>query len=150
MNEPDLEPILTYLRVHAGRYSLEALSEQLLKNGYAPDEVERAVRTFQEEKPRRRVWPKALKVLLVNALLMAAGVAISFAPRVEGDAPGVIGISLFLLLCVEFLTGVALVFPEKTRTAGLALLLGFLLSVALGILVLSGVCVYSLSHANFH
>jgi hypothetical protein len=55
-----------------------------------------------------------------------------------------------VILCGEFVVGLGLALTEKRRTLGGALLLGFLLSTALGILILSGVCIYSLSHTSFH
>jgi len=150
---PGINSILDYLREHSGRYSLEVLRQQLLQSGYSPSDVDWAVQLFQEENPppaRQRVWPKALQVVAVNAVLTAITIGVGALEAGE-TVMTALGATLFLLGCAEFLGGFALAFPEKTRPWGLALLLGFFLSVGLGVLGLGGVCVYFLSQGNsFH
>ncbi len=150
MTESDLAPILAYLRENHGRYSLAALRRQLLENGSDPVDVDWAIRIFQQENPaaRPRVWPKALLVLAVNAVLAAITAGVGAARG--GDVLSALGLVLFLLGCAEFLAGFVLAFPEKTRLLGFGLLFGFFLSVGLGILALGGVCVYFLSQGNFN
>ena len=152
MNDPSLEPILAYLREHSGRYSLAALREQLLQNGYDPATVDRAIAVFQDQQPppviRQPVWRKALQVAAVNAVLTAVVIWIG-SLGVGENALAALGYTLFLLGCAEFLGGFVLAFPEKTRPWGLALLFGFFLTIGLGVLILGGVCVYFLSQGNF-
>ncbi|MFL6234309.1 MAG: hypothetical protein ACJ76N_14345 [Thermoanaerobaculia bacterium] len=139
MTDPGLDPIPAYLREHAGRYGVEALRRELLRSGYGPAATDRAVQAFREENPprlRELVWPKALRVLRVNALLAGAGVALACAPRMDDDVKLGIVLTLLAILCLELLGGLVLVFPRKRRALGLALLAGLFLSVALGALVL--------------
>jgi len=128
------DPILAYLREHAGRYGVRALRRELLRSGYGPAAVDRAVQAFREERPlglREAVWPKTLKVLRVNAWLAGAGIALSFAPGLEGRRALEIVLALVAVLCGEILGGLALVFPRRGRALGLALLAGAFLSIAL-------------------
>jgi hypothetical protein len=152
MTDSSLEPIFSYLRENSGRYSLAALREQLLQTGYDPAAVDRAIAIHQQEHPPRLpvpVWPKALQVVAVNAALAAIAIGIG-ASGFNETVMNAFGGFLFLLGCAEFLGGLGLIFPEKTRHWGLALLFGFFLTVGLGILVLGGVCIYFLSQGNFH
>ncbi|MFL6263418.1 MAG: hypothetical protein ACJ76Y_27315 [Thermoanaerobaculia bacterium] len=137
MTDPGLDPIPAYLREHAGRYGVEALRRELLRSGYDPAAVDRAVQAFREEHPprlRELVWPKALRVLGVNACLAGAGLALGFAPGVNGRLDLEIVLTLLAILCGEILGGLGLVFPRKGRVLGLALLAGAFLSIAVGIL----------------
>jgi hypothetical protein len=134
MTDPSLDPIFAYLREHSGRYSYSALREQLLENGYAPAEVDRALAIYQQENQptvsaREPVWPKALLVLVVNILLVFTG-------------PGI------LLVFGEILGGIALLFSSSAegRAWGRALLFGFLITAALALL-LFGICVSLFSKA---
>ncbi len=151
MNDPSLEPIFAYLREHSGRYSLAALREQLLQNGYDPSTVDRAIAAFQEQQPppvpRQPVWRRALQITGVNAVLIAVAIGVG-ASGFNETVMTALGFTLFLLGCGEFLGGFVLAFPEKTRPWGLALLFGFFLTVGLGILVLGGVCIFFLSQGN--
>jgi IS5 family transposase len=66
MTEPGPDPILAYLREHAGRYRVADLRERLLESGYDPAAVDRAVQVVQAENPprlRELVWEKAWRVL---------------------------------------------------------------------------------------
>ena len=152
MNEPSLDPVLAYLREHSGRYSLGALREQLLQNGYDPATVDRAIAVFQDQQPppviRQPVWRRALQITAVNAVLIAVAIGVG-ASGFNETVLTALGFTLFLLGCAEFLGGFVLAFPEKTRPWGLALLFGFFLTVGLGVLILGGVCVYFLSQGNF-
>jgi hypothetical protein len=154
MTDPSLDPVLAYLREHSGRFSLGALREQLLQNGYDPATVDRAIAVFQDQQPppvtRQPVWRRALQVAAVNAVLTAIVIGIGASGSNETVLTA-LGFTLFLVGCAEFLGGFVLAFPEKTRPWGLALLFGFFLTVGLGILVLGGVCVFFLSQGNnFH
>ena len=153
MTDPGLDAILAYLREHSGRYSLAALRQQLLQGGYDPAAVDSAIQIFQGTNPPKtgeRVWPRAWRVVLINALLMGAATALAAASAVPDDVKAAAGFTIVVILCGEFVAGLGLALTEKRRTLGGALLLGFLLSTALGILILSGVCIYSLSHTSFH
>ena len=139
MTEPGRDPILAYLRQHAGRYRVAALRQRLVQGGYDPAAVDRAVQALQAENPpglRKLVREKAWRVLRVNAFLVGVGVALSFAPDVDDNVELGIALTLLAVLCGELLGGLALVFPRKRRALGLALLAGFLVSIALGILFL--------------
>jgi hypothetical protein len=133
VNDPDLDPILAYLREHSGYYSYSDLREQLLGNGYDQAEVDRALAIYQQENPptvsaREPVWPKALLVLVANILLVFTGPV------------------FILIVCGEILGGIVLLFLPEGRVWGRALLFTSLLTVALALL-LFGICVSLFSRA---
>lgn len=130
MTGPSLDPILAYLREHSGRYSLSALRDQLVESGYDPAEVDRAIAIRQQESPPTAplpIWPKALLVVGINAVLILRGSEVSES-------------FLFsLIFCGELLGGAVLAIWQKSRVWGLALVFGFLLTIGLGILFV-GLC----------
>jgi hypothetical protein len=155
MNDQQLETALAYLNENSGRYSLEALRGQLLQTGYDPATINWAIQVHQgnnPETPKPRTGRKILLVVGINAVLTVLFVVIANLPRSTEEVLGVLGSGLFLAGCFEMVGGIALCFPDKTRSWGLGLMLGFLLSVGLALLVLSGVCVYFLATegGNFH
>jgi hypothetical protein len=153
--DPSLEPILEYLRENWGRYSLDALRQQLLQSGYDPAAVDQAIAAFQEQNAparRSRVWPKALLVLGVNAVLTVG--IIGFPKLLKAGASWTNDLInaytglIVLIAAVELIGGIALSFPAKTRSWGLALVFGFLLVIPIVILGLGGLCIYLLSGAH--
>lgn len=139
MTDPGLDPILAYLREHAGRFGVEPVRRRLLEAGYDPAAVDREVRSFRDENPpglRERVGPKVWRVLQVNAWLAGAGIGLAYAPGVDGGVVEDIAFILLGILGAELLGGLVLAVPPRTRALGLALLAGFFLSTALGILIL--------------
>jgi hypothetical protein len=148
VTDPSFDPIFAYLREHSARYSLAVLREQLVQSGYDPAVVDEAMAVYQSEHPpvvRPRVFPQALLVVAVNAVLVGAMIQAQGAMR--SDARGFLLSFFFLLVGVEVVGGIVLSFPAKSRPVGLALLLGFALTVALGILAIGGFCLYILSGA---
>jgi hypothetical protein len=155
MNDRQLEAVLAYLNENSGRYSLDALRNQLLQTGYDPATVDWAIQVHQGNNPalpKPRTGRKILLVVAVNAVLAAIVAVVANLPRITEEVLSVLGFGLFLIGCFEMVGGLALCFPEKTRSWGLGLMLGFLLSVGLAVLVLSGVCIYYLATegGNFH
>jgi hypothetical protein len=160
MNEsdPTLAPLLAYLREHSPRYGLAALRGELLRHGYDPAVVDRALQAYQEETrqpaavtaPRQRVWPRTLVVLAINVLLAAAAAGVLALPGVGDSATNVVWIGIVLAGCLEFFGAIGLAISRKTQTWGLAILFGVLLSIALGFLALTGVCIYMLAHGQGH
>ena len=148
MTDSSLEPILDYLREHSGRNRLATLRGELLEYGYDPATVDRAIAVFRDQPPppedRELVWPKALVVLAVNAVLMAVAFEwlISGLGGPRDDRLRFIGVLLSIVGCGELLGGAVLTQREKSRAWGRALGCGFLPSVGLGILALGGLCVY--------
>jgi len=150
MTDPSLDPIFAYLREHSARYSLAVLREQLVRSGYDPARVDEAMAVYQSEHPpaaRPHVFPKALLVLAVNAVLTVGMIR---AQGLRSDAASVLSSFFLLLVGAELVGGFVACFPAKSRSWGLALLLGFALSVALGILALGGFCLYILSQGMGH
>jgi hypothetical protein len=78
MNEPSLDPVLAYLREHSGRYSLAALREQLLQNGYDPAAVDQAIAVYRQEVPSARAWPKTLGVVAIDGVLLVLVILLIF------------------------------------------------------------------------
>jgi hypothetical protein len=52
MTDPSLDPILAYLRQYSAQYSLPALREQLVQNGYDPATVDAAIAVHQQGGPQ--------------------------------------------------------------------------------------------------
>lgn len=149
MTDPNLDPILAYLREHSGRYSLSALREQLLENGYDPALVDRAIAVYQHENPPQLpppIWPKALLVVGANVLLVVLAI-LALASGKE-DTIKLTGFVLLLVFGGEILGGIVLLFLPKGRFWGRVLLFGFLLTLALAIL-LAGVCFLILSQSKW-
>ncbi|HEY4597674.1 MAG TPA: hypothetical protein VIJ02_14845 [Thermoanaerobaculia bacterium] len=147
MTDPSLDPIFDYLREHSGRYSLSALREQLLQTGYDPAEVDRALAVFQEQPTppasRQRVWPWALLVLAINAAIVGCAFGLATLPMMNGDD---VILAPVVVVWAELFGGILLCFPKRMRPLGRALVFGFFLTAGLGVLVLSGVCIYSSTH----
>ncbi len=150
MDDQQIETVFAYLREHSARYSLPALREQLVQSGYDPPVVDEAMAVYQSEHPpvvRPRVFPKALLVVAVNAVLTVGMIR---AQSMKGDAASLLSSFFLLLVGAELVGGIVACFPVKSRSWGLALLLGFALTVALGILALGGFCLYILSQGMSH
>ncbi len=138
MAESNHEPILAYLREHSGRYSPAALRRQLIESGQDPEDVDRAIRIFEEERPRDPVGPLRWLVVAVNALVLA----VLLWQGEQGQywlAGPVIG--LFMICCAELVIGLVLLIPWRSRRWGRDLLQGLGLSAGLALLVLGGLCV---------
>jgi hypothetical protein len=149
MTGPSLDPIFAYLREHSGRYSLSALREQLLQTGYDRALVDRAIAIYQQENPPtfpESVWPKALLVAGGNVLLVILGILALISSK--GDTIHLTGYVLLLAFGGEILGGIVLLVSPKGRLWGRALLFGFLLTLALAIL-LGGVCFLILSQTKW-
>ena len=61
MTDPNLEPLVAYPREHSGRYSLEALREQLVRSGSDPASVEQAIAIYHQERPPQPELPAGSK-----------------------------------------------------------------------------------------
>jgi hypothetical protein len=149
MTDPSLDPIFSYLREHSGRYSLSALREQLLQTGYDRALVDRAIAIYQQENPPKLpppVWPKALLVAGANVLLALLEILALIADY--RHMVSLTGYVLLLALGGEILGGIVFLFAPKGRLWGRALLFGFLLTLALAIL-LGGVCFLILSQGKW-
>jgi hypothetical protein len=139
------EAILAYLREHSGRYSLSALRQQLLQNGYDRATVDRAIAMFQEQPippaPRRRVWPWVLLIATFNAVL-AIVLTIRFGGSPSQQQYWIFGpvILAFMICFWEFVIAVLLKIPRETRHLGGVLLQGIGLFAGLAVVVLGGLC----------
>ncbi|HEX4499221.1 MAG TPA: hypothetical protein VIE43_26325 [Thermoanaerobaculia bacterium] len=141
MTEPSLEPILAYLREHSGQFSLPALREQLVQSGYDPAIVDDAIVVYRSEHPpavRPHVFRQALQVLAVNVVLFGGMMLVQSAN--ESAVLSFLFPMFMVFIGVELLGGIVACFPAKSRSWGLALLLGLMLSAGLGILALGGLC----------
>src|ERR1043165_1221613 len=99
MNDQQLAAILAYLNENSGRYSLEALRNQLLQTGYDPATVDWALQVHQGNNPRvpkPRTGRKILLVVAVNAVLTAIGIGIGSIPRISQEVITVLASGLFL------------------------------------------------------
>jgi hypothetical protein len=144
VNDPSLDPILAYLREHSWRYSLAALREQLLKTGYDPAAVDRAIAAFQEPPvppaPRQRFRPWVLQIVTFNSVLTIVLTMILSSPSKEQY--WIVGpvILAFLVCLVEFFIVILLKIPRETRHLGDVLLQGIGLFAGLAVVVLGGLC----------
>ena len=135
MTDPSLDPILSYLREHSGRYSLSALCGQLLQAGYDPAEVDRAIAIYQRKSPLTAslpAWPKVLQVVGINVVLGLLAIAAA-----RGEMASLVGFAALAIFWGELLGGIVLAVRRQSRVSGLTLVFGFLLTAAL-VLMLSG------------
>lgn len=147
MTDPSLDPIFAYLREHSGRYSYSALREQLLQKGYEPAAVDQAIAICEQESGPEPVWPKSIPVAAVNSMLIGFTV-MNLLWRTFG--PGFPGGVVALIVVAEIPVGLVLTLFPASRIWGRALINGFLLSVALGLLVLTGICLFSANQSGSH
>jgi hypothetical protein len=110
---------------------------------------------FKDE-PSQRVWPKALLVAGINVAL--AAIALLVAQKIP-QSLGTLGVYILYLLYLfflaplgEFAVGIYLYLARspKWRPLGLPLALGVLLSAALGLLVMTGICLLSMGYSGPH
>lgn len=144
MTDPSLEPILAYLREHSGRYSVKALRQQLLQNGYDRATVDRAIAVFQEQPtplaPRQRGWPWALLIVTFNTVLTTVlTIRLSGSPNKPYWIFGPVLLA-FMICFWELVIVVLLKIPRATRHWGGVLLQGIGLFGGLAVIVLGGLC----------
>jgi hypothetical protein len=97
------------------------------------------------EKSPPRIWPKAMIVWAIDAVLLifVIGLVIAYGPR-RADFRWLTGfLSLYGL---QALVGLVLSFSRASRLWGFGLVLGFCLFVATGLLVLTGSCLLAVFH----
>lgn len=152
MPEENLETMLSYLREHSGRYSLEALRGQLVAAGHSPEAADRAIAEFRMESPppERPAWRLALLVAAVDLALLGVTFLLFMSLQHLPDfALAVIGLSVPVLCLAEIVGGaVMLAFPAKRRL-GKGLLFGGLLFVGVTILAVGGFCLLILANNGF-
>jgi len=143
--DPNLARILDYLREHSGRYSLSALREQLLQNGYDAAAVDWALAVFQgpptSPEPRQTAWPWVLTIAAFNAVL-----AIVLTIRIGGSPSQqqywIFGpASLVFLICLgELFIAFLMLIPRDTRPWIGVLLRGIGLFAGVAVVALGGLC----------
>lgn len=147
MSEEDLEPLLAYLREHSRRYSLEALRDQLLAAGHAPETADRAIAVFQAQSPppEKPAWPVALLVALVNFVVPAGCIALLAQIESDMDGPAAFLLLAPLVLFLAELIGGIVLLATGRRRLGKGLLFGLVLSIGLGIVAIGVFCLYAYS-----
>lgn len=73
MTDPEIDPLLAYLRAHGRRYSLEVLQRELLAQGFAAERVTAAIAHYQQERDGEVRAPSE-RGIEVAVLGMVAGV----------------------------------------------------------------------------
>jgi Na+-transporting methylmalonyl-CoA/oxaloacetate decarboxylase gamma subunit len=83
MLDPEVDPLLAYLRAHGGRYSLEALRLELLAQGYGAERVTAAIAHYQRERdagaggevraPSERGIERALLCMIAGVFVLVTG-----------------------------------------------------------------------------
>ncbi|HSK74864.1 MAG TPA: hypothetical protein VLQ45_00270 [Thermoanaerobaculia bacterium] len=145
MPEENLETMLSYLREHSGRYSLEALRGQLLAAGHSPEAADRAIAEFRAQgpPPEKPAWPLALLVVLADFVLLGVAAAI-FVLSAEGWFKKDLGTIVFFgvpALCLaQIVVGVILFAVPDMRRLGQALVFGGLIAPGVGLLAFAGLC----------
>jgi hypothetical protein len=97
--------------------------------------------------PSQRAWLWALLVLAINAAIVGCAFGLATLPMMNGDD---VTLAPVVVVWAELFGGILLCFPKRMRPWGRALLFGFFLTAGLGVLVLSGVCIYSSTHQSIH
>ena len=142
MHRKDLKALLDYLAGNTPLYPLPSLREQIVKAGHPPADADRAIAVFQGRAPLPPppVWAPAVLVALADFAL--AGLSVELFSRF---GMGRVACSTLVLVpafyLVEILAGLVLLATGK-ESWGRALLLGFLLFVAMGLLVLLGLLIH--------
>jgi hypothetical protein len=142
MDRKDLKALLAYLGENSPLYPLPALREQMVKAGHPAADADLAIAVFQGRAPLPPppVWAPALLVALADFAL--AGLSFDLFSRL---GMGKVACSSLVLVpaiyLVELLSGLILLATGK-ESWGRALLLGFLLFAAVGLLVLLGLLIY--------
>jgi hypothetical protein len=145
MTDPSLDPVLAYLREHSGRFSLGALREQLLQNGYDPATVDRAIAVFQDQPdplaPRWRFGPWVLLIATFNSVL-AIVLTMTLGGSPSEQQYWIFGpVAFAFMICLgEFFIVILLKIPRDTRRLGDVLLQGIGLFAGLAVVVLGGLC----------
>lgn len=152
MPEENLETMLSYLREHSGRYSLEALRGQLLAAGHSPEAADRAIAEFRAQgpPPERPVWRLSLLVAAVDLALL--GLAVALVLSMPGFDDAVVTAALLglpALYFVQLVTGLVMLFLPAKHRLGKGLLLGGLLFVGVTILAVGGFCLVILANDGF-
>jgi hypothetical protein len=135
MSRKDLEALLVYLRENAGLYPMEALRMQIVRAGHSQADADRAIAVFEGKAPRSEpaVWSPALLVALVDLAL-----AFLCYELFSNHGAGKASCSAVALVPGVYLTqlfaSVILLAGGKERW-GRALLLGFLIFFAVGVLI---------------
>lgn len=148
MSDPKLERLIAYLRENTGRYSLQSLRDQLLKEGYEPDLINQAI----AELDRRQhavagspaVWPYVLLAVLINSGLAAfAGMAALSVPMHHSSDTGPFHFTAALFL-VEAVCALLVLLNGKLRRLGCGILGAVLVGSAVGLLSFVGYCAVNL------
>ncbi|HVR10887.1 MAG TPA: hypothetical protein VMW75_22790 [Thermoanaerobaculia bacterium] len=115
MAETPNDPLLAFLREHAGRYSPEALRQHLLTQGYDAARIDAALDAYRREAPAAEGERPGTLALVGVILAVIAGVALLLA----GTCGGIIGF---------------VVSSESNNQAeGLAIFVGVIVVVVLGV-----------------
>jgi len=138
MSRRDLKALLAYLRENSGQYSIESLRAQMVKAGHVPADADRAIAVFQGRGPRPEpaVWGPALLVAVADFALgfVCYELFSRYGAGKVACSAAVLAPGIYL---VEGVASLILFAAGKERW-GRALLLGLLISFALGLLVLFG------------
>lgn len=155
-NDAEVERMAAYLRQHRDHYSLEALRKQLFQAGKSPAQVELAIARLTAEQPvqsRPRRWPQIILLVVLNTILLpvvAYLLAITFGGIDDAPVTATI-ITGPALLLIELITGIILLFRQRTAWIGKALLISVVISLVLivvlvvvGAILLAGTCIMML------
>jgi hypothetical protein len=162
-NDDDLEPLVSYFRDNRERFDRATLRRRLLESGYAPNAVRRAEEVvygppLAETSGERFFSRTAIGMGALVTTVVLNVVAVPAASTIVGSflPPELSSLALlpFLAAPLEAIAGVVLLF--KYRPAGLGILLGLAISIAIGIvliglvLLLVGVCFVILFGGGSH
>lgn len=151
MPDENLETMLTYLREHSRRYSLETLRGQLLAAGHSPEDADRAIAELRAQgpPPEKPAWRLALLVAAVDLALLGVVVALVLSmPGSSDELLTAVFIGLPVLYCAQFIAALVMLSVPAKRRLGRGLLFGFLLFVGVMILAVGGFCLVMLASYN--
>ena len=150
MSDERAEKLLSYLRLHGERYTVEALRQQMLSEGYGADEIEPAIQRWIEERRNETgsVWGPAFLVGLGDILWTALSVWLGLDELGQGPSwtiGRVLGVALPVLLMAQVGIGLGFLYFPNRRRWGRILLFGFVLYIVLSILAGGVFCLYAMS-----
>ncbi len=153
MSDAELERLIGYLQENAGRYSLQSLWDQLLREGYEPHLINQAIAEHDRRQHaaapatspgpaagRPIVWPYTLMAVLINSGLAAvAGMAALSVPMHQASNTSALHFTAKLFL-VEAVGALLMMLTGKLRRLGCGILGAILLASAVGLLSFVGYC----------
>ncbi|HEX2643707.1 MAG TPA: hypothetical protein VHU81_12005 [Thermoanaerobaculia bacterium] len=154
MSDERAEKLLAYLRLHGDRYSVEALRQQMLSEGYSGEEIDAAIQRWTEDRRPEPGGVLGLSFLVGLGDIALTALSVWAGTSQLGNAPQwwhpsrLVPIALPFLLLAQVGVGLGMLFFPRHRRMGRVLLFGFVWYIVLSILAGGAFCLYAMSGAH--